>query len=1466
MRNNLDNKSLLIMLMLVFLSTPHVSFAQEMTLNIPSDKDTYLREELPVSKYGTQTYIAVGNYTSGRRSNGLLEFTLPSAPQSDAKIVKIKLNLYYYNQLTGGNGYIEALELLENFSELNSNWNERNTGDIWSNPGALAPTSSSASILDSVYVDANRPIWKTFALKEDSMSGVNWNWTMTGKLIMTASGIPRGDLAYNFVSKEATASSPFANADQFKPYLELTYGNDSKPPEISNITTNDTSFIILSNQIKWQTDEPATSHIKYGTVSGSYPYQKNDNIKTTSHSIELIGLKPATRYYFVVNSTDIFGNTAQSSEFNLTTSGNKSIHPFLIFKNIKNIPGYRYNKTTPWSTWESGIISLAKTALNKNFSDPAWRMIYQSEHAMNLGLAYQVTKDTIYAEKAKNALLNMNEDSIPYGIDKSEGVMYYSLAYDWIQPYLNTTEDELIRDNLALLANTVYYDLNNGGTNRGYVSFADYHGQAYPAMGVAGSALFDYNNPNDLPLTSTPADWVKVGTEYLFIDDKLHDFNRSLFSHGFDETGKHLIGAYKAYVKNDYMWWLQVYSFFTGKNIFEEYPIAKKAFTSEIWESMPNHYNNDFITNGNTKWIYHKEIISLLDDDNKAYALNHIDLIENLNLLPNSNDAAPTSNRLLYLIYENYSYIQRKNPYWTSRFDQSSIYQVFRGNWNNNSDWLSLITWNVSDTSNRNMGHHDQMSLEYYSRGDLLLADAGENKHVLDMYYGEYEVHHNTIAIEDPRNPFARSSWSNSSARGIYKGDAVSLKTPANIENLVETPWMELQDVSTTIRYVTDTSWSTKKSLSSPIRYKRDIIYPNKDYFIITDRLEGSEAWGYSNIFRPTSLSITPTLDRNKDSIYNESETGNVNGSLMIGAIPYDWLSLPYKNETITGVNTSSMRWNTTNPYGGNVKLHLFSVPSSDILVTKHVGRIAGYSSKSEVFNPIVYFRTKNTTSLYRVTVLLSRYETEDEKIPSEIPVTGTGNAIKVTSSAYEDYIYSGKGISTFASLSTDADTLYLRKTARPSEYTLLNGSYMNYSGVPMITLSRKADYFTLKDEQNKTTFRIKGSGAISITLHQKNSKATYQVKKDGNLYNNWLMNADKIIISTDPGEHEFEVISNSTPDIIPPSSVTGSINVTYAPYFINWTWIDPSDIDFDHVEIYLDGVYQTNVKEGSQFYNATGLTPGTSYTIGTKTADTSGNVNSTLITHSARTASISDITPPSSVTGLSNISYADNYINCTWTDPIDIDFDHVEIYLNGEFKANVSAGIRYFNATGLNPGTLYTVGTKTVDRFGNINLTLTTHSAFTAPVSSSKLNKGKKLGKTTYVNQTGLAGATISLLYQNGTSSGLTTLSGSEGKFEFNNIEPGLYYVEITKAGHEPNSSSVSNVTSGSTVDIGTVQLILYNIDRNSRVNILDLNYIGQHFSKNVIQPYPFYDVNGDGVINKADLDIIVKHFGEAY
>ena len=821
-----------------------------------------------------------------------------------------------------------------------------------------------------------------------------------------------------------------------------------------------------------------------------------------------------------------------------------SAHPYMLFNNINNVAGYQLRTQSPWGMWESDVMSSADYALTQNFAGSLGsydRIGYRGFFARDLGLAYQITKKDTYAKKAREALLNLDYGTVDSGVDRTDALGGYSLAYDWIQPTLDPSTDATIRDKLATLADQVYKDLNDNGTNRDYITFADYHGQAYPIMGVASAALSDYTNPNKLPLSSTPGDWYNAGTEYLFVNDKLHSYGRSLFSFGFDEvSGKHLNGAYKAYVMDNYVLWAQVSYHAFGINLLDKYPAAKKALTSEIWESLPNEYSSNYVTLGNTGWTYQKGIVSLLNDTEKGPVLNHIDKIEKNQILPYSEiyggaETGGVSTATLYTTFGNYASIPRTNPPYTSHLDPNAIYQVIRGSWKNDADWLSLVTFNVLSESNRDSLHNDQMSFEYYSRGDLLLADAGEDKYVQNMFYGEMEVHHNTIAIEDPRTPFPVSPWSGGTSAGIYKGDANAIRTPVKVNTTVQLPWMQLIQTTAKITQVMVKDWGNDLTLSSPIQYERTVLYPESDYFIVLDRMQGTQPWVYRNIFRPTSLMTTPTTDEN-----DNSKVGHVNGDLTIGSTPYNWQALPYLSETKTGITTNSLSWVTKNPYGKDVTLNLVSAPSSEILVTKQVGRIGGYSWRSEVYSPDVYFRTPASNSAYRVTALLSRYSSEEAKKATEIKVIGNGNALNVNSSTANDFIYTGSGISSFGTFSTDADSVFIRKNGSSSEYILLDGSYVKDGNANMVNLSRRVDMFTLKDDGKSIVSGIKSQSGADVRL---NGVVATSVTCDGTAYSNWAMDpgTSTLRITSGPGEHYFGIFSTTRLSIDPIPDKSGN-------------------------------------------------------------------------------------------------------------------------------------------------------------------------------------------------------------------------------------------------------------------------------------------------------------------------------------
>jgi len=142
------------------------------------------------------------------------------------------------------------------------------------------------------------------------------------------------------------------------------------------------------------------------------------------------------------------------SFFSVNVSGKDELHPSLLFNDISEVPGYQYRTENPWNSWENSVFYSADKSLSRDFSEPEWstydRIIYRSEFARDLGLAYQITKDSKYAEKTKEALLNIGFGEDRYA-GRSGAVRNYGLAYDWVQPYLSEEDDRAIRNNMQHL-------------------------------------------------------------------------------------------------------------------------------------------------------------------------------------------------------------------------------------------------------------------------------------------------------------------------------------------------------------------------------------------------------------------------------------------------------------------------------------------------------------------------------------------------------------------------------------------------------------------------------------------------------------------------------------------------------------------------------------------------------------------------------------------------------------------------------------------------------------------------------------------------------------------------------------------------------------------------------------------------------------------------------------------------------
>lgn len=89
---------------------------------------------------------------------------------------------------------------------------------------------------------------------------------------------------------------------------------DTTAPAISNVEAYplDTTVFII-----WDTDEPATSQVRYGTGSPD-TFTTETQTYVTSHSVAISGLSESTTYVYRVLSKDAAGNLATSAQFDFT--------------------------------------------------------------------------------------------------------------------------------------------------------------------------------------------------------------------------------------------------------------------------------------------------------------------------------------------------------------------------------------------------------------------------------------------------------------------------------------------------------------------------------------------------------------------------------------------------------------------------------------------------------------------------------------------------------------------------------------------------------------------------------------------------------------------------------------------------------------------------------------------------------------------------------------------------------------------------------------------------------------------------------------------------------------------------------------------------------------------------------------------------------------------------------------------
>ncbi len=168
------------------------------------------------------------------------------------------------------------------------------------------------------------------------------------------------------------------------------------------------------------------------------------------------------------------------------------------------------------------------------------------------------------------------------------------------------------------------------------------------------------------------------------------------------------------------------------------------------------------------------------------------------------------------------------------------------------------------------------------------------------------------------------------------------------------------------------------------------------------------------------------------------------------------------------------------------------------------------------------------------------------------------------------------------------------------------------------------------------------GTGSIDLYRKSGNDFVLVQAASTSNTYYS-MGNASIVRIKENDNITRINSLLFAE-DTTPPASIS-NLQSTTGTTWINWTWINPLDTDFNVTQIYIDGIY--NISSSLIYFNLTDLVSGSEHTISTHTIDLSGNINTSWVNQTT-TTSIAIFTPPTPTT-LSNTT-GNFWVNYTWS------------------------------------------------------------------------------------------------------------------------------------------------------------------------------------------------------------------------
>ncbi|MFL6127503.1 MAG: DUF4082 domain-containing protein [Mycobacteriales bacterium] len=203
------------------------------------------------------------------------------------------------------------------------------TGPTATGPASVTTLASAAATTGTVdTVDTTSVQWTTdrpasakvvYGSSPSSLTATAADGTSTTRHDVKLRGIKAGRYYYRAVSTDATGKSTVSPAAGQPPAVLEVRPADRKAPAVSAARVE--ALPDGTGTVRWSTDEPADSRVRLGTSPAVLDKRARDGSAEARHGLLLTDLRPGTRYYYRVESSDGAGNRTAGPVRSFLTPG-----------------------------------------------------------------------------------------------------------------------------------------------------------------------------------------------------------------------------------------------------------------------------------------------------------------------------------------------------------------------------------------------------------------------------------------------------------------------------------------------------------------------------------------------------------------------------------------------------------------------------------------------------------------------------------------------------------------------------------------------------------------------------------------------------------------------------------------------------------------------------------------------------------------------------------------------------------------------------------------------------------------------------------------------------------------------------------------------------------------------------------------------------------------------------------------